>query len=52
MAERLINAEALFEDDWEASIRPIILNDFIGQQPLRENLLVYINAAKKTSRSA
>lgn len=47
MAERLINAEALFEDDWEASIRPIILNDFIGQQPLRENLLVYINAAKK-----
>jgi Holliday junction DNA helicase RuvB len=47
MAERLIDAEALFEDDWEATIRPIILNDFIGQQPLRENLLVYINAAKK-----
>lgn len=47
MAERLINAEALFEDDWEATIRPTILNDFIGQQPLRENLLVYINAAKK-----
>ena len=47
MAERLIDAEALFEDDWEATIRPTILNDFIGQQPLRENLLVYINAAKK-----
>lgn len=51
MAERLIDAEALFEDDWEATIRPIILNDFIGQQPLRENLLVYINAAKKRQES-
>ncbi len=47
MAERLIDAELSFEDDWEATIRPTILNDFIGQQPLRENLLVYINAAKK-----
>ncbi len=47
MAERLVDAELSFEDDWEATIRPTILNDFIGQQALRENLLVYINAAKK-----
>jgi Holliday junction DNA helicase RuvB len=47
MAERLVDAELSFEDDWEATIRPTILNDFIGQQALRENLLVYINAAKQ-----
>ncbi len=47
MVERLVNAELSFEDDWEATIRPTILNDFIGQQALRENLVVYINAAKK-----
>lgn len=47
MAERLVNAELSFEDDWEVTIRPTILNEFIGQQTLRENLVVYINAAKK-----
>ncbi|MEI7494242.1 MAG: Holliday junction branch migration DNA helicase RuvB [Alphaproteobacteria bacterium] len=47
MAERLVDAALSFEDDWEATIRPTILNDFIGQQALRENLLVYINAAKQ-----
>ena len=47
MAERLIDPELSFEDDWETTIRPTILNDFIGQQPIRENLTVYINAAKK-----
>lgn len=47
MDERLIAAEMLIEDDWEVTIRPTILNDFIGQQPIRDNLTVYINAAKK-----
>lgn len=51
MVERLINAEISLEDDWEATVRPTILNDFIGQQALRENLIVYINAAKKRSES-
>jgi len=47
MDERLINPEVFLEDDWEATIRPTILNEFVGQQALRENLIVYINAAKK-----
>jgi len=47
MTERLVNAELSFEDDWEVSIRPTILNEFVGQQALRDNLVVYINAAKK-----
>lgn len=47
MHDRLVNPELVLEDDLEATLRPTILNDFIGQQPLRENLIVYINAAKK-----
>lgn len=47
MAERLISPELLFEDDWEVTLRPTALNEFIGQQTIRENLAVYINAAKK-----
>jgi holliday junction DNA helicase RuvB len=47
MHDRLVNPELALEDDLEATLRPTILNDFIGQQPLRENLIVYINAAKK-----
>ncbi len=47
MHDRLVDPELALEDDLEATLRPTILNDFIGQQPLRENLIVYINAAKK-----
>lgn len=48
---RLLDAEHLQEDDWELSIRPNYLDDFVGQQALRENLLVYINAAKKRNEA-
>ena len=51
MPNRLVAPELTFEDDLEVTLRPTILNDFIGQQPLRENLLVYINAAKKRQES-
>lgn len=30
----------------ERALRPLSLDDFIGQQPLRENLRIFINAAK------
>lgn len=48
---RLLDAEHLQEDDWEFSIRPNYLDDFVGQQALRENLVVYINAAKKRNEA-
>ncbi len=51
MLDRLVNPELAFEDDLEATLRPTMLNDFIGQQVLRENLLVYINAAKKRAEA-
>ena len=47
MHDRLVSPELALEDDLEATLRPTILNDFIGQQALRENLIVYISAAKK-----
>ncbi len=44
---RLITGERRDEDLMEASIRPQILADFVGQQQARENLSVYIEAARR-----
>jgi Holliday junction DNA helicase RuvB len=43
---RLIAPERREEDELEASLRPKRLADFIGQQQARENLSVFIEAAK------
>lgn len=45
--DRLISAGATREDDLaEASIRPKKLDEYLGQQPVREQLGIYIEAAK------
>ncbi len=45
--ERLLGAEYTEEDsDSEPSLRPQTLNDYIGQDKAKENLKVYIDAAK------
>jgi len=45
--DRIIAAGATREDDAvEASIRPRRLGDYLGQQPVREQLGIYIEAAK------
>jgi holliday junction DNA helicase RuvB len=44
---RLITAERREEDLMEASIRPQVLADFVGQAQARENLSVYIEAARR-----
>lgn len=45
--DRLISAGATREDDVaEASIRPKKLDEYLGQQPVREQLGIYIEAAK------
>jgi Holliday junction DNA helicase RuvB len=44
---RLITAERRDEDLMEASIRPQSLADFVGQAQARENLSVYIEAARR-----
>ena len=39
--------ESLDEARLEASIRPRVLDDYLGQQPVREQMKIYIEAAKR-----
>jgi len=45
-AERVVMPEHRVEDELEASLRPKRLAEFIGQRQARENLTVFIEAAK------
>ena len=46
--ERIIAADSTREDEAvEASIRPQRLDDYLGQQPVRDQMSIYIEAAKK-----
>ena len=44
--ERLVTPERQEDDTLESSMRPKTLADFVGQQQARENLKVFIDAAK------
>ncbi|HBG47900.1 MAG TPA: Holliday junction branch migration DNA helicase RuvB [Deltaproteobacteria bacterium] len=44
--ERDITPAKLMEDDLEVTLRPRLLTDFIGQEKLKENLKVFVEAAK------
>ena len=45
--QRIIAADATHEDEViEASIRPKLLSEYLGQQPVREQMKIYIEAAK------
>ena len=45
--ERLVSPEVEFEDfDAEASLRPSTLEEYIGQDKAKENLKIYLEAAK------
>ncbi len=47
-APRMISPESSSEDsDIEVTLRPQTLNDYIGQDKVKENLAVYIEAAKR-----
>src|SRR5688500_20304904 len=46
--ERIVSPDATrVEDAVEASIRPRRLADYLGQQPVREQMQIYIEAAKR-----
>ena len=47
--DRLISAGRRDGDEDEASLRPLVLNDFIGQAKAKDNLSVFIKAAKGRS---
>jgi Holliday junction DNA helicase RuvB len=48
---RLVASERVEEDALEASLRPKRLAEFVGQTQARENLLVFIQAAKARSEA-
>lgn len=51
-APRMISPESSSEDsDIEVTLRPQTLNDYIGQDKVKENLAVYIEAAKRRHES-
>lgn len=43
---RMVSAEYLPEDDGDNPLRPRTLSEYIGQEKVKENLTVFINAAK------
>src|SRR5437899_10916979 len=49
--ERLVAANRAEEDAAELALRPQTLDDFVGQKQLRENLKIYIAAAKARSEA-
>ncbi len=44
--DRIVKADTNTDDKIEDSLRPLALDDFIGQQQICENLSVFIDAAK------
>lgn len=52
MAKRIITTEIMEEDKkLESTLRPQMLTDYIGQAKVKENLKVYIEAAKRRGES-
>ena len=45
--ERIVAPEPQLGEQFDQSLRPERLKDYIGQQEIKENLVVYIGAAKK-----
>ncbi|MDQ6969799.1 MAG: Holliday junction branch migration DNA helicase RuvB [Mariprofundus sp.] len=49
--ERLIDANANRQDNWDAALRPKQLDEYVGQEKIRANLKIYIQAARKRNES-
>jgi len=49
--ERLIDGESTITDNWDAALRPKKLDEYIGQEKIRANLKIYIQAARARSES-
>ena len=45
--ERMVEGSELTGDQWQFSLRPKRLNEYIGQRVLKENLEIFIQAAQK-----
>ena len=49
--ERLLSARTLRDDDTEVSLRPKTFDGYIGQEKVKENLKIFIEAAKQRGES-
>ncbi len=49
--ERIITSEELDSDIFEQSLRPLTLDEYIGQEEIKENLRIFIEAAKMREES-
>lgn len=47
MDERIVTAEELSSDSFETAIRPSSIDEYVGQEELKENLKIFIEAAKR-----
>lgn len=50
--ERLLDNKFSIEDVHEESLRPKTLEDYIGQQKVKEKIKIFIEAAKKKKRTS
>lgn len=51
MEERILTPGELYEDESQLSLRPEYLNQYIGQNDVKENLRIFIEAAKSRNES-
>jgi len=49
--DRLIAPAIRHEDNWDAALRPTQLSEYIGQEKIRANLSIFIQAARKRKES-
>jgi len=49
--DRLIDGVSTVADNWDVALRPKSLDEYIGQEKIRENLKVYIQAARRRNES-
>jgi len=49
--ERLIDGVSTMADNWDAALRPKSLDEYVGQEKIRANLKIYIQAARARSES-
>ncbi len=49
--ERLISSTMTADDEAEITLRPKMIDEYVGQQAIKDNLMVYISAAKKRNDS-
>ena len=49
--EKILSAAVRTEDEFEVSLRPQVMDEFVGQTKVCENLLIFIAAAKKRNNA-